>query len=94
MMVREQIQADSHLRLGHTDDDEQNIDFHFLSVFLYVDQAAISIWSELGISISLYSMDTIRPFSWTAQALQIAMHNSGTNTEIDGPSIQGPTSSE
>lgn len=94
MMVREQIQADSHLRLGHTDDDEQNIDFHFLSVFLYVDQAAISIWSELGISISLYSMDTIHPFSWTAQALQTAMHNSGTNTEIDGPSIQGPTSSE
>lgn len=94
MMGREQIQADSHLRLGHTDDEEQNIDFHFVPVFPYVDQAAVSLWSELGTSVSLYSMDTIRPFSWTAQALQTAIHNSGTNTEIDGPSIQGPTSSE
>lgn len=63
MMVREQIQADSHLCLGHTDDDEQNIDFHFVSVFPYVNQAAVSVWSELGTSVSLYSMDTICPFS-------------------------------
>lgn len=48
MMVREQIQADSHLRLGHTDDDEQNIDFHLVSVFPYVNQAAVSVWSGAG----------------------------------------------
>lgn len=50
-MVRDQIQTDSHLRLGHTCHDKQNINFHFVSVFLYVDQAAGSIWSGLGTSV-------------------------------------------
>lgn len=93
-MVRDQIQVDSHLRLDHTCHDEQNVNFHFVSVFPYVDQATVSIWNGLGTSVSLYSMDTIRPFSRTAQTLQIVIHNSRTNTEIDGPSTQDPTSSE